>query len=174
MFRSTNEMTADSIRGVFDHLLDLLREKCENFYGPRLISLVVYGSVGRRAMNPESDIDFLLVADPLPNGRVKRAGEFAAVERTMAEELAKARAAGVHAELSPVFKTPCEVRMGSPLFLDMVEDALILFDRDGFFREELDRLRERLVRLGARRIWKGNAWIWDLKPSYKWGDEFEI
>lgn len=171
---AVNEMTAKPVREVFGRLLDALREKCANFYGPRLVSLVVYGSVGRGVMKPDSDIDFLLVVEPLPDGRIRRVDEFAAVERAMQADLAQAREAGVRAELSPVFKTPGEVRIGSPLFLDMVEDAGILFDRDGFFRKELDRLRGRLARLGARRIWKGNAWIWDLKPDYKWGDEFEI
>lgn len=167
-------MTAKPVREVFARLLHALHENCAGFYGPRLVSLVVYGSVGRGVMTPDSDIDFLLIADPLPDGRLKRIDEFAAVERAMQQDLAQARRAGICAELSPVFKTPREARIGSPLFLDMVEDARILFDRDGFFREELNRLRERLARLGARRIWKGNAWIWDLKPDYKWGDEFEI
>ena len=56
----------------------------------------------------------------------------------------------------------------------MVDDARILLDRGDFFQRELNGLRERLARLGARRIWKGNAWYWDLKPDYKAGEEFEI
>jgi hypothetical protein len=56
----------------------------------------------------------------------------------------------------------------------MVEDSRILFDKDDFFKKELERLRARLESLGAKRIWKGNAWYWDLKPDYKYGDEFEI
>lgn len=171
---SPREMTAKPVREVFDSLLDALRQKCADFYGPRLVSLAAYGSVGRGVMNPDSDIDLLLVVDPLPDGRIKRVDEFAAVEKAMQEDMAKAQVAGIHTELSPVFKTPREVRIGSPLFLDMVDDARILFDRDGFFQKELASLRARLARLGARRIWKGNAWIWDLKPDYKWGDEFEI
>ena len=66
------------------------------------------------------------------------------------------------------------MRQGSPLFLDMVDDARILLDRGDFFQRELNGLRERLARLGARRIWKGNAWYWDLKPDYTPGEVFEI
>jgi hypothetical protein len=33
---------------------------------------------------------------------------------------------------SPVFKSPEEVEAGSPLFLDMVDDARILCDPEGF------------------------------------------
>jgi hypothetical protein len=73
-----------------------------------------------------------------------------------------------------VFKTPEEVLAGSPLLLDMVEDARVLVDRDAFFQAAIDRLKERLARQGARRIWRGNAWLWDLKPDYQPGDVFEL
>ena len=56
----------------------------------------------------------------------------------------------------------------------MVEDARILFDRDGFFAAVLERLRARLEALGARRVWRGNAWFWDLKPDYVPGEVFEL
>ena len=76
--------------------------------------------------------------------------------------------------MSPVFKTPAEIEHGSPLLFDMVEDARILTDRDGYLEAVLGRLRYRLRELGARRIWRGNAWFWDLKPDYKPGEIFEI
>ncbi len=56
----------------------------------------------------------------------------------------------------------------------MTEDARILFDREGFFARKLDRLRERLAQLGAKRIWLGNAWYWDFKPDYRPGEVFEL
>jgi hypothetical protein len=36
----------------------------------------------------------------------------------------------------------------------------------------LQALRERLAEPGARRIWRGKAWYWDLKPDYRLGDVF--
>ncbi|MFQ5721592.1 MAG: nucleotidyltransferase domain-containing protein, partial [Candidatus Aminicenantales bacterium] len=84
------------------------------------------------------------------------------------------RKEGINTYISPIFKTPQEAEIGSPLFLDMVEDARILFDRDGFFSKILDRLRQKLKKLGARRIWQGNAWYWILKPDYKPGDVIEL
>ena len=56
----------------------------------------------------------------------------------------------------------------------MVEDAKMLFDRRHFFEGVLERLRKRLKELGAKRIWQGNAWYWDLKPDYKPGDIIEL
>jgi hypothetical protein len=55
----------------------------------------------------------------------------------------------------------------------MVDDARVLYDRDGVFAAARAGWRERLARLGARRIWRGNAWLWDLKPDQP-GDVFEL
>ncbi len=76
--------------------------------------------------------------------------------------------------ISPVFKTPEEVARGSALFLDIVEDGRILFDREGFFAHFRERFRQRLSQLGARRVWIGSAWYWDLKPDYRPGEVFEL
>ncbi len=101
-----------------------------------------------------------------------RVEEFTRVEKRLGDLLSPE--AGAAPLLSPVLKTPEEVGHGSPLFLDMTEDARILFDRRSFFARELDRLRERLAHLGARRVWLGNAWYWDLKPDYRPGEVFEL
>jgi hypothetical protein len=116
----------------------------------------------------------LIVADDLPAGRVARVEDFGAVEALVAPRQAEGRRDGFFTECSPVLKTREELAAGSPLLLDMVEDARILYDRDAFFAGTIARLRERLARLGARRIWRGNAWLWDLKPDYRPGDVFEL
>jgi predicted nucleotidyltransferase len=162
------------IREVYDELVHALDQACRDHYGERLVSLAVFGSVGRGTPHPGSDIDILLVVRHLPAGRPDRAEEFRGVDLAMTDHLKKARDLGMHVEISPVFKTPEEVSVGSPLFLDMVDDARILHDEDSFLRSELDAFRDRLKKLGAKRIWKGSAWIWDLKPDYKTGEIFEL
>ncbi len=165
-------------RKPLDRLAELIQsrllEECQRFYGERLVSLVLYGSVSRGIFSPQSDLDFLIVAEPFPKGRIPRVREFEQVERQLAAALASCHAAGWHIRLSPIFKTPAEAEFGSPLFLDMIEDARVLFDRDNFFAGRLDRLRARLRDLGARRIWKKNYWYWDLKPDFKRGDVIEL
>ena len=153
-----------------ERLLERLLGVCQKFYGARLVSLVVFGSVGRGTPRPDSDIDILVVADPLPDGRIPRVREFDAVE----ELVASGGPAGSAHRLSPIFKTPREVRRGSPLFLDMLDDGRLLYDRDGFFAGELAALKARLDKLGSKRIWKGDSWYWDLKPDFKPGDEIVL
>jgi hypothetical protein len=149
-------------------------EHVRRHYGPRLVSLAVFGSIGRGTPRPDSDVDLLIVAKGLPDGRMARVNEFAPVEKALARTLADGRRLGFFNECSPMFKTPDEVLAGSPLLLDMVEDARVLVDRDAFFQTAMERLKERLARQGARRICRGNAWLWDLKPDYQAGDVFEL
>jgi hypothetical protein len=96
--------------------------------------------------------------------------EFDAVERSVAS----GGAADSAHRLAPIFKTPSEVRRGSPLFLDMLDDGRLLFDCGGFFAGQLAALKARLDKLSSKRIWKDDAWYWDLKPDYKPGDEIVL
>jgi len=56
----------------------------------------------------------------------------------------------------------------------MVEDAIILFDKESFFENVLKRLKRRLEELGAERVWIGKKWYWRLKKDYKFGEVIEI
>lgn len=66
------------------------------------------------------------------------------------------------------------MEVGRPLFLDMVQDARILYDDERFLARYLTTLRDRLHQLGARRVWLGNAWYWDLKPDLKPGEVIHL
>ena len=68
---------------VFDSLPASLLDACRRHYGERLVALALFGSMGRGTPRPDSDVDMLVIADPLPDGRVARAAEFAAVERAL-------------------------------------------------------------------------------------------
>jgi predicted nucleotidyltransferase len=154
--------------------LEAIVQAAREVYGERLVSLAVFGSVGRGTPRFDSDIDLLVVAAGLPRGRLARVREFSAVEARLAPALAQAATAGVDTVVNPVFKTPEEVAAGSLLFLDMVEDARLLYDRDGFLAGYLARLRKRLKELGAKRVRRGGAWYWLLKEDYRPGEVFEI
>lgn len=162
------------LHDAFDSPQRQVLDAIKTVYGDRLVSVVVYGSVARGTMRFDSDLDLLVVARGLPKGQPRRRVEFEAVERLVEPEMRRLADLGIETELSVVFKTPEEVEIGSPLFFDMVEDAKILFDRDGAFARRLDRLRRRMAELGSKRVWLGNAWYWILKPDYKPGEVFEI
>ena len=162
------------MHALYAALIEDTAGACRRHYGRRLLSLAVYGSVGRGTPRPDSDIDLLLVATDLPDGPVARDEEFAAVRAALAPRIAAARRAGLHPELSLVFKTRAELARGTPLLLDMTEDASILHDPEGCLADALQRLRNRLRELGSRRVWRGDYWYWDLKPDYRPGEIFEL
>lgn len=163
------------LKKKFRELERSLLSELKSYYGQRLISVVVFGSVARETQTFDSDLDVLIIAEKLPIGRMNRIREFESVEEKL-EPLLKAfqEKYGINTYISAIIKSSEEVEKGSPLFLDMVEDAKILFDKDKFFEKRLKRLRTRLKELGAKRIWRGNAWYWDLKPDYKPGDIIEL
>lgn len=164
-----------TLREAFRELLDTVVRAARRVYGDRLVAVAVFGSVGRGTPRHDSDCDLLVVARDLPRGRLARVEEFEAVERACARVLARlAAGAGLRTHLSPVFKTPDEVLRGSPLFLDMVEDAVILYDPEGFLQNYLERLRARLRELGARRVPYKGTWYWVLKGDYRPGEVFEL
>lgn len=151
-----------------------LRRACIQHYGDRLVTVAVFGSVGRGTPGPWSDVDTLIIANGLPRGRGRRTRDFDAVETAMSDVLAAVARRGCHTTISPVIKTPAEAAAGSLLFLDMIDDVRMLYDRDGFFRTHLDGFAVRLRRLGARRIHRDGTWHWDLKPDYRPGEVFEL
>jgi len=162
------------LKECFRELSSLLLKEIKALYGERLVSVALFGSAGRETQRFDSDVDVLLIAKDLPVGRMKRVREFENVEKSLEAQLMELKKKGIDTRISAVIKTPEETTAGSPLFLDMVDDAKVLYDRGGFFANRLEELRRKLDALGARRVWKGSAWYWDLKPDYKKGDVIEL
>jgi predicted nucleotidyltransferase len=161
---------SDVLRDLAGRYAELLR----SHLGARLVSVVLFGSVARREAGSTSDIDLLIVAEGLPHGQFARKRELAAADIDFEDELEGAAAAGIDTRLARIVRTPQEAARSIPLYLDLTEDAVLLYDRDGFFAGVLDRLRATLRRLGARRIREGTTWYWDLKPDFEPGDVVEI
>jgi hypothetical protein len=102
-----------SLLKQFSLLLKDLKAELIRHYGDRLVSAVVFGSVGRGTPGFDSDVDILIIADPLPDGRLRRVREFDAIEERLYRRILSLERKGIHTNLAPVFKTPSEVRRGS-------------------------------------------------------------
>jgi hypothetical protein len=134
------------------------------------MSLVLFGSVARGEARPSSDIDLLVVADGFPRSLAER-------RRWLLDEWTRLRRErGLAAvDWNLVTKTPDEARYHSPLYLDIVEDGILLFDRDGFLQSILDAMRTRMGVLGSRRVYLSDrSWYWDLKPDFRFGEVVEL
>lgn len=108
-------------------LNNIVRIMREEFKGD-LISIVLYGSVARGDNRNDSDVILLIVMNNLPkDSMLKRIRLF----ETRVEDklnLDEYWNKGYYISLSPILKTPDEAEKISPLYLDMVYDAVILYD----------------------------------------------
>lgn len=156
-------------------LVKRLKEISIDFYGERLISIAIFGSVAKDRFRPDSDIDILIVAENLPKGRIKRVEEFEEnIENTLSGDIKMLAKSSIYPYLSPIIKNREEVNLGSPLFLDMTEDVKILYDRDNFFQNYISDLKARLNKLGSKKVFFKGGYYWLLKPDYKPGDIIEL
>jgi predicted nucleotidyltransferase len=160
----------DSLRRVAESYARHLRRHL----GDNLVSVVLYGSVARGEARQDSDVDLLVICEDLPEGRFARLRRLEAAERGLDEELAPLRAKGIDTRLAVIVRTRREAEHTIPLYLDMIEDARLLYDRDAFFAGVLQRLRARLVALGAERRRRGRTRYWILKRDFTPGEVIEL
>lgn len=154
------------IQSPYKELLDRILYELKGFFKVNLVSVVLYGSVARGDFGGGSDIDILIVCEDLPGERLKRQHIFTEIEKEIQDEF--------KCLIMPILRTREEVAKISPLYLDMIDDAIILYDKDNFFKDILRRLREDLEKIGAEKVYIGKKWYWDLKPDYKEGDVVKI
>lgn len=133
-----------------------------------LRSFVVYGSVARGEASPNSDLDILVVSDDFEGSLGERVDFLLrSVKREVGRELEFLRERGYYTFLSFYPLKSSEAEKAPLLLLDMVEDAVVVYDEGGFFRGVVEVLRKRLAELGARRIRGERGLYWDLKPDYR-------
>ncbi len=159
---------------VLEALLKLMMDR----FGDDLVSLVLYGSVARGEARAGSDVDLLVVLEDPPGNYHRRVDMVLDVELELAQGKEYRRIRD-HLGMQPYFAyiilSREEARENRYLYLDMVEDAVILHDRDSFFARKLGEMRKRLEELGSKRIkLDDGTWYWDLKPDLKPGEVFTL
>jgi len=152
---------------------------CDAFYFASkafsLSSFSVYGTVARGGARKDSDIDILIVSTDFTGSLGSRAESLLRIEEMVKSELAWLRQKGIHTSLSfyPLREEEAERR--PLLFLDLTEEAAILYDKNGFLERVLTDLKARLLKMGAKRVFIDKEhWYWDLKPDYRFGEEISV
>ncbi|MDF0650108.1 MAG: nucleotidyltransferase domain-containing protein [Nitrospira sp.] len=157
---------------LMPELLRLLREE----FGDRVRSLLVFGSVARGTARPDSDVDVCVVIRGLPVSRYQRHQLLGPVLERLRqsagyEELIRR---GYTPDVAAVLYTPEEFQETKPIFLDLVEEGILLHD-DGTARAKLDQLRARMKTLGSRKIvLDDGSYYWLLKPGLRFGEVIEL
>lgn len=105
-----------------DRIVSRFQELLAEELGENLVSLALFGSVARGDFRPDSDIDFLVVCESLPSNRFERWDPILAVEERLRREFSGPGAPLPY--ISVILKDRREAAYHSPIYLDMVEDAL--------------------------------------------------
>jgi nucleotidyltransferase len=160
----------DPYKSLLEKLTELLQEEFQD----RLVSVVLYGSVARGDNRNDSDIDLLLVIEDLPKTITERVILFDRVERKLDDDIMRLMDEGYYVTFSPILKTPEEAMRFSPIYMDITEDAIILYDKNDFFRKVLEKTKKRLKKLGFERVWLSEkSWYW-RKRDYKLGEVIDF
>jgi predicted nucleotidyltransferase len=153
-------------------LLSQLRAELLLRHGAGLVSLVLYGSRARGDERADSDFDLMLVADE-PRHDDGLAGVRDRLESS--EAYAAWVAERGRPELSLLPFEPSEALEGRFLYLDMVDDAVLVHDAGDFMRRRLEQLRERLRAWGSYKAWLGDgSYVWILRPGMRPGETLEL
>lgn len=155
-------------------LADAYSQALVHALGRELVSVVLYGSVARGEARPGSDVDLLVILESAPH-LAERRRLLRPADQAVADQRSELAAAGLRAHVAPLVRTRAEAAHTRPLYLDLTEDAVLLFDREGFFAGVLERLRARMRALGSRRLaTRGGDRYWVLKPDWKPGEVIEL
>jgi predicted nucleotidyltransferase len=161
----------------YDPLIQEFLSKAKRFCRGNLISIVLFGSVARGQARKESDIDLLIILQEASSDHYERLKPFVDIELGMRKNATYEQymGEGLMPCLSCLVLSRKEADENHYVFLDMVEDSIILFDDRDYFKGRLSALKRRLSSLGSKKVQLGDgSWYWDLKPDLKLGEEFVL
>ncbi|MCI4369516.1 MAG: nucleotidyltransferase domain-containing protein [Thermoplasmata archaeon] len=140
-------------------------------YAGQVIAIALFGSAARGTDSPESDLDLLVLVDrrtasPMDDARTRaRIGRLSAGARM--EEWETRR--HFH-QVQVVIAIPSDLDRPGPLFLDLSQDAHVLWDPSGVLARGLRRFAARLRSAGARRRHSSQlGTYWDLGRAFAEG-----
>ena len=137
----------------------------------KLVSVVLFGSIVREDPKRSRDIDVLVVLDFPLEEKTEGLGLF--FEATIDFEDIYLPDPYWNIHFVPLTKE--ESKETYPFYLDMVENSVIVFDRDDFMKRKLGRLNKRMKELGTKKVLlPGGKWYWQLKPGSKPGETIEL
>ena len=167
-------MTQKELNETLKSLAEKYAQFAKEHLGANLVSVALFGSVARGEATPNSDIDLLLVCVDLPKGMFKRHALLEPVREQLQSDLEGLWKQGAYVDFTELIYTKDEANGFHWVYLDMLEDVVLLYDDGGFLHGVFERLRERLSELGAQRKRLGKIRYYDLKPDLKPGEVVEL
>lgn len=143
---------ADSRAKFNAYLMDLAKRyaaEARERLGDHIVSIALYGSVARGEAGPGSDIDLFVVFTNAPPGMLNRRRLLDPVRESLTPDLEMLWREGIYVDFVEVIRTRSEAEKFHPLYLDMSQEAVLLYDRNGFLEKVLGRGRRRAGEEGS-------------------------
>jgi len=142
------------------YIVAILKEIAD-YYGDSLVGCAIFGSYARRDNRKNSDLDLLIILDKAP-GFSKRIKEFVEQIEMRHEVLAQAifEQEEILCELSPYILSREEALKIHPIYFDLVEHHLVIYDPYDFIDRIIHSTRKILTQSGARKVRRNNTWEW--------------
>lgn len=149
------------------YIIAVLQEILD-YYGNSLLGCAVFGSYARRDNRYNSDLDLLVILAKAP-GLSRRLKEFVEniemKHETLAQEIYEQE--NILCELSPYVLTREEALILHPIYYDLVEHHLIIYDPAGLIKRIIRETKKILVQSGAQKVRQNNTWEWQvIKTGY--------
>lgn len=145
-------------------------------FGVRLISVCLFGSAVRNALRNGSDIDFLIVLRDASSSYHKRVKTIMPLIEKIREsrEYRKIEKLNMNLEPSLLLMTRKEAETHPDIFIDISHEGMILFDQEDFLKNNLDQIKEKMIKLGSVKKRTPQGYYWSLKPDLRYGDVIEL
>ena len=145
-----------------------LLERLKNVLGSKLISIAVFGSVGRGTDDEYSDLDMIIVVDEVYENMIDIRSKIVDVIHSI-----KIKDSFLF-DIDLYLYNICDASKFNMIYLDMTTDSIIVYDKNNFLRNILNRVVKLLRKLGSVKVVDGNTWFWILKPDLRLGEEIKL
>jgi len=143
-------------------------------YMERLISICIYGSVARGCANETSDVDMLTVIEDLSGSFGKRLEELYGAVAPIEDERRFLFRNRVFTDLSFYPLSRDEAARFLPIYLDIIDDGVIIFDRAGFLKKILSQCRSLVEEARGEKVAIKGGWFWTLDPEMPIGEKIAV
>ena len=114
----------------YKQIINKFKQKLFARFKDDLISLVLFGSVARGTARKESDIDMLIILKDAPASYYDRLKPVIDIELELRNDIE-----GIPPVFSSIILSQDEAKQNRNIFLDMIDDSIILYDTNDFFKK---------------------------------------
>lgn len=142
------------------YIISILNE-IAGYYGDNLLGCAIFGSFARCENRKNSDLDLLIILKKAP-GFSRRIKDFVENVEMKHEPLAQKiyEQDEILCDLSPYILAREEALKIQPVYYDLIQEHLIIYDPDGLIMHIINSTQHILQLAGASKVRHANTWEW--------------